>query len=46
VSGLPDGVVTFFFSDIEESTRLVKAVDEARRSLATAEELGTRTPGR
>jgi class 3 adenylate cyclase len=26
VSGLPDGVVTFWFSDIEGSTRLVKAL--------------------
>jgi predicted ATPase/class 3 adenylate cyclase/DNA-binding CsgD family transcriptional regulator len=28
VSGLPDGVVTFLFSDIEGSTRLVKALRE------------------
>ena len=28
MSGLPDGVVTFFFSDIEDSTRLVKALRE------------------
>jgi hypothetical protein len=28
VSGLPDGVVTFLFSDIEGSTRLVKALQE------------------
>jgi predicted ATPase/class 3 adenylate cyclase/DNA-binding CsgD family transcriptional regulator len=28
VSGLPDGVVTFVFSDIEGSTRLVKALRE------------------
>jgi class 3 adenylate cyclase len=26
VSGLPDGVVTFLFSDIEGSTRLVKVL--------------------
>jgi class 3 adenylate cyclase len=28
VSGLPGGVVTFLFSDIEDSTRLVKALRE------------------
>jgi class 3 adenylate cyclase len=28
VIGLPDGVVTFWFSDIEGSTRLVKALRE------------------
>ena len=33
VSGLPSGVVTFLFTDIEGSTRLVKALREGYREV-------------